>query len=306
MKSASVALVSWLAGLAACIGVLAYMSPQDFAHTFSSLGYSGVFAWITLTLAARIFLAETIVAPLAALGFKSTRWDMFWINWLRSFANQIIPLSGIAAFAGSLRTRMPISWSELAALGSPLFVLSAIALGGVGLVAAGLNAATFGHAAIVLAAVYLGVICAGLAAAFGTARVLESLPGAVSVRIAKLSDSLRTLARTPGLLLRVTAYHAAAILLRGSRLWIIFAAADTVFGVRETLLVIAIAESSMLIQLTPGGLGVREGAVLGGAALLGVPVPVAASVALVDRIFMVALTALMVAPAVTLLRRPSD
>lgn len=305
MRRASLTLLSWLVGLTACVAVLAYLGPQDFTDTLTTLGPSGISAWILLTLAARIFLAETTVAPLAALGFASSRWDVFWINWLRSFGNQIVPLSGIAAYAQSLRTRLPISWSELAALGSPLFVLSAIALGVVGLFAIALNADILGHAAIVLGAAYLGVICAGLTVAVGAARVLESLPRALSSRIARLSDSLRTLARTPNLLLRVTACHAAAILLRGSRLWVVFAAAGSVFSIRETLLVIAIAESSMLIQLTPGGLGIREGAVLGGAALLGVPAPIAASVALIDRLFIVALTSLMAAPAVALLRRPT-
>ena len=306
MRRTSVTLLSWLVGLTACVAVLAYLGPQNFTGTLSTLGLAGSSAWIVLTLAARFFLAETTVAPLAALGFTCRLRDVFWINWLRSFGNQIVPLSGFAAYAQSLRTRLPISWSELAALGTPQFVLSAIALGVVGLFATALNADILGHASIVLGAAYLGVIGAGLTVAVGAARILESLPRAISSRIAKLSDSLRTLARTPNLLLRVTACHVAAILLRGSRLWVVFAAADTVFGVRETLLVIAIAESSMLLQLTPGGLGIREGAVLGGAALLGVPGPVAASVALIDRLFIVALTSLMAAPAVALLRRPTS
>jgi uncharacterized membrane protein YbhN (UPF0104 family) len=70
--------------------------------------------------------------------------------------------------------------------------------------------------------------------------------------------------------------------------------------------VLAIAESALLLNVTPGGLGVREGALLGGAALVGVDAPVAASVALIDRLFMIAVTTLLAAPGYVVLRRPQQ
>ena len=72
------------------------------------------------------------------------------------------------------------------------------------------------------------------------------------------------------------------------------------------VLLIAIAESTLLIQLTPGGLGLREGAILGGAALLGIPVTLATSVALLDRLLVMALTALLTPPAMGVLKARRD
>ena len=95
-------------------------------------------------------------------------------------------------------------------------------------------------------------------------------------------------------------------MLRGSRIWFLFAAADVSLAWNEFVLLLAIAESALLVNLTPGNLGVREGAILGGAGLIHVPAGIAASVALIDRLFMIALTTLLAAPAFAILRKPQQ
>ena len=108
------------------------------------------------------------------------------------------------------------------------------------------------------------------------------------------------------MILKLFLFHVAAGLLRGGRIWFPFAAAGISLDWAELLLVLAIAESALLLNVTPGGLGIREGDVLGGAALLGIEAPIAASVALIDRLFMLAITTLLAAPAFVVLRRPHD
>ena len=59
----------------------------------------------------------------------------------------------------------------------------------------------------------------------------------------------------------------------------------------------------MLIAITPGGLGVREAIIIGGAALLGVDTDVAVAVSLIDRLFVVVITGAMAAPSALYLAR---
>ena len=124
----------------------------------------------------------------------------------------------------------------------------------------------------------------------------------LEVGIEATSEALRKFAARPMLVALVVSCHIATILLRGLRMWLLFGAAGVSLDWQEALLIVAIAESSMLIQLTPGGLGIREGAVLAGALLAGAPTEVAAGVALLDRLFVIAITTMLTPPAVVALR----
>ena len=275
---------------------------QGTVATVASVGAPGLLQWVLLTLIARFALAETTVAPLKVLGFNMRRLDAFWIGWIRTFANQILPFAGIAAYAHAVRDRVGISWSELASLASPQFFLAAAALGLVGLIAVVVNFDALGLSTYVLTATYLTVVFISLAVATGAAWLIETLPERLSSRASKTAAALRQLSQRRNLIARLVIYHVVVILLRGGRLWVLFMAAGANPDWREMLLIAAIAESTMLIQLTPGGLGVREGAVLGGAALVGIAAPVAVSVALIDRLLVVAITILLALPAFRIYR----
>ena len=302
MRSPLVRSASWLVGVAGIIGIAWYFRPQDFGATVAAIGVTGLIQWILLTLAARLILAETTVAPLKALGFEIRHMDAFWIGWIRTFANQILPFAGIAAYAQAVRTRVRISWSELLALATPQYVLAAAALGIVGLAATATNANRLHVMTYGLAAAYLTIILVSIAVTTGAGWFIESLPHALSSRASKTAAALRILAQQRNLIVRLILCHGLAIVLRGGRLWVLFAAAGFQLDWRELLLVIAITESTLLVQLTPGGLGIREAAVLGGSALLSIPAPVAASVAIVDRLLVIAITTLLAAPALVLFR----
>ncbi len=296
-------ILSWLAGIAALVVIIWYFKPEGFGRTLGAIGLSGIGMWMSLTLIARLIMAETTFLPLTVLGFGMSRADLFWISWIRTLANQVLPLSGLAAYAKIIRSRTDISWSELAALATPQIVLAIAALGVVGLGATLGNLDSLEVIAATLLVLYAGVVIVAVAIASGAAWFIESLPQALSSRAAQTADALRQLATHRHLLPKIVALHVIAILLRGGRLWILFAAAGVQLDWQGILLVLAIAESAALMNITPGGLGIREAFVMGGSALLGIPAPIAASVALVDRLFVVAITALLAAPAVAILRR---
>lgn len=296
-------ILAWVAGILAVAAIIAYVRPEGFAQTVAAVGLQGIAAWLVLTLAARWLLVETTVLPLGALGFGMRRADVFWVGWIRTLANLVLPMSGIAAYAKVVRDRAGLSWSELAALAAPQLVLAVAALGVVGLAATACNVERLQASAIWFALLYLAVLVLAIVIATGAAWFVELLPAALAQRTARTAAALRKLATHPNLVVQIIVFHAAAILLRGGRIWVLFAAAGVPLDWRELLLVVAIAESTMLVNVTPGGLGIREVLVLGGSALVGVPAPVAASVALADRLFVLVTTALLSAPAFVYLRR---
>lgn len=301
MSEAGRKLISWVVGIVGVIAIIVYFRPPDFAGVLQSIGVYGVIAWCVLTLLARLCLLRTSVEPVRLFGYELTVSDAFWIGWVRTFANQILPLSGVVAYAKALRLRTGISWSELAAMATPQFVLAAAALGVIGVVAVAINADALSAKAYWIGSAYLAIVVIALLITRGAAPFIDRLPAALSNRARDVTGALRKLASKPGLVSRLVAYHALVILLRGARLWVLFSAAGITLEWQQLLLVLIVAESSFLFQLTPGGLGVREAAVLGGAALAGIAPEIAAGVALIDRLFMIAITVFFAVPAMMIL-----
>jgi len=306
LKKTLVTLGSWTLGILGVAAIIWYYQPRDFVETLAAIGAAGIFGWVMLTLVSRVFAAEATVEPLLALGFRMTRPDAFWISWVRTFVNQILPIAGVAAYAHMVRRRTGIPWSQLAALGQPQLLLAAAAIGLVGLAATIANFERLQATAYGLLLMYGGIVVLSLGFATGAHWLMESLPKSLAERASSTSDALRRIAKKPNLIVRLSLFHVGALLLRGSRVWFLFAAAGISLDWAELLLVLAIAESALLLNVTPGGLGIREGAVLGGSALLGIDAPVAASVALIDRLFMISITTLLAAPAFVILRKPHD
>jgi uncharacterized protein (TIRG00374 family) len=298
--------LSWLLGIAGVALVVWYFGPANVPRMLQEVGVSGILQWALITVIARVFLAETTTAPLRTLGFSLRRRDAFWIGWLRTFANQVIPAAGVVAYVQAIRSKTTISWSEVAALAAPQFVLVAAALGLVGLVAVFYNIEALETSRYLpLIALYSATIVAALLVWQRAHALISLLPQSIAVRVATTSDALRKMAQRPTLVLLVIACHVSAILLRGLRMWLLFEAAGIHLELQQMILIVAVAESSMLIQLTPGGLGVREGAVLAGAMLVGVPTEAAAGVALLDRLFVILITTLLTPPAILVLRSSS-
>jgi uncharacterized membrane protein YbhN (UPF0104 family) len=250
---------------------------------------------------ARVLHAETTAAPLRAMGYAMRLADAFWIGAIRTFAHQVFPTAGVVAYAQALRVTTRASWSELAMLAAPQYVLVVAALGLVGLLATACNINLLQHATAGFALAFAAMVVASLMLTTGAPQLIGLLPKRMADRLDQTSAALRKFIDRPGLVSRVVTFHALAIVLRGSRIWVLFAAVAVNLDWREALLLIAVAESSILILVTPGGLGVREGAILAGAVLVGVAPEMAATVALVDRVLTIGLTVLLMPPAIAVI-----
>lgn len=298
--------LSWLIGIIGVVLVVLHFGSINVLTVLQGVSLSDAILWALITLTARVLLAETTTAPLRALGFSLRRSDAFWIGWLRTFASQVFPAAGVLAYAQAIRIKVAISWSEVASLAAPQFVLVTAALGLVGVTAVLLNISVLGTSAYVLITLYGAAIVTALAVSQGAHFLVIQLPQTIATRVETTSKALRKMSKQPTLIILVIACHTSAILLRGLRIWLLFEATGVEVDWQQALLIVAVAESSMLIQLTPGGLGIREGAVLAGALLVGVPTDVSAGVALLDRIFVILITTLLTPPAMLMLRQSTS
>ena len=165
------------------------------------------------------------------------------------------------------------------------------------------NFSVFGGAALPTLAVFIVVAAASLLVALRPGALTARVPGAIRRRLESFVAPATRLARFPGLVPALTLIQCLIVLLHGARLWVLFAAVGVPLAWHEALLVLVIAEGAALFQITPGGLGLREGAILGAALLLNVSPEAAAGVALFDRFCMMAVTTLLAAPALVRIHR---
>lgn len=270
---------------------------------FRSVGVTGVLGWLVFQLAARLLMIEVTVRPVRALGLSLRRSEAFWIGWIRTFSNQVFPFSGLAYYAHRLRQSSGISWTELAAVSSTQLSLAAAAVGSIGVVAVAVNLSAFGKAAPPTLTAFVLLASGSLLLAIRPIQLVSGLPRSIESRVRKFIEPVSRLAGYPGLVRTLTFLQCAIVLLHGARLWVLFSAVGIQLNWHEALLILVLAEATALFQITPGGLGLREGAVLGAAMLLAISPEAAASVALLDRLFTLAITTLLAAPAVVQIHR---
>ena len=305
--SRRVHLISWLIGVAALAGLVWYFRPADFLSSLQRVGLAGTTTWLAITLLARFLYAEVPTQLLRALGYRLARMQVYAIAWLRTFSNQVVPMTGVAVYLQQIREKSGASWHDLAASSAQQVFIGVAALGVVGLIAVIANTQVTAEATLPLLVVFAALCAAAFAAALGVSWVMSKLPRNLANRIAAAADSFGKLSSKPKLIAALVCVHGSGILLRGVRLWLLFEVLGVDLEWNEALLIVALAEATVLIAITPGGLGIREAIIVSGAALLDIPVDVAVAVSLIDRLFVVVLTGFMAAPsAMYLFRRPGQ
>ena len=290
-------LISWSLGVAALVGLIWYFRPAEFLQSVARVGAPGVIGWLAVTMLARLLFAEVPTRLLQKLGYRLGRLQLFSIGWLRTFSNQVVPMTGIGVYLQQVRQKSGASWQDLAASTTQQSFVGLAALGAIGVCAALSNTQVRAEAIWPLFLAFVALTAAALGAATGVALIVRRLPGFIAEKIAAAADSFRTLATDRKLVAGVIGLHAGGILLRGLRVWLLFASLGTTLSWHEALFIVALAEATVLIAITPGGLGVREAIIIGGAALLGVDTDVAVAVSLIDRLFVVVITGAMAAPS---------
>ncbi|MDY7093326.1 MAG: lysylphosphatidylglycerol synthase transmembrane domain-containing protein [Acidobacteriota bacterium] len=296
------ALGSWLLGLALLVAVAMAgdFSREQVLQVLSPLAVAG---WILVTLLARLLQVEILVRPIYAWGGTLGRSDAFWLGWLRSFFNQVVPLSGLAVYAGVIKRRSGLAWGQVAALASPQFLLALLASSLFGAVMVSTNLERLGNTGLPLLAAFLGV---GILVAVLIARGghgLSFAPAFIRQRLETAREAWILFSRRHDMLWGLLVLHILSTLFRATRLWILFAASGADLPVALILLLIAVSDFSFLLQITPGGLGIKEAALVGIAAFLGIDTQITAAVALADRVLILSITTLLAGPGFWALRR---
>ncbi|MCB1054778.1 MAG: flippase-like domain-containing protein [Acidobacteria bacterium] len=297
MRRTILGLTSWIGGILLLIGVVRWVpdfETEDLAGVLTPLS---VASWVSITFLARLLLAEILVRPVRALGGTLGRGEAFWLGWVRSFCNQLVPLTGMAVFAGFMRRRAGMAWGRVAALASPQFLLAITASGLFGVLAVASARDSLGNQALPLLGIFTGAAVGAMLLILRGAHGLRFAPAFLRRRLDSAHQALVLLAEDHSLLAGVLGLHFSTVCLRAARLWLLFASAHNSTPLPQVLLMVAISEIGFLVQLTPGGMGLREGALVGTAAFLGLDTTAVAGIALADRLLILALTATLAAPS---------
>lgn len=303
MSVKAIHVLSWLAGILALCAIILIFRPSGFNDAAESIGVRGTLVWLGLTLIARMLVVETTVRPIRHLGYDLRRSDAFWIGWVRTFANQVIPLSGLAFYLREIVRRSGIPWSDVTSLATPQVFLALVSVGCLGILSVVCGARALGSLTLPLALFYVLMAAVSLAAALRADWFFCRLPGRLATPGSRIAETFRRLAESRLLMVQLVFTNAGAVLIRGCRLWVLLALIGTELTWQQALLIIAIAESATLLQLTPGGLGLREGAVVGAATLVDVSQSSSVIVALFDRLLMAGTATILLAPAFAWLHR---
>lgn len=297
--------LSWLAGVIGLVIIIWYFRSIQFGEQLRTIGVLGLAGWLAATMSARLIQVEIAVTSIAALGFSLRRLDAFWIGWIRTFANQILPLSGLAVFAYHVRQKSGIPWAELTALSRPMLFYASAALGLLGMVVASVSLLQGSFDVVPMLVGFASLIVVALLLSGWSIKLLGAAMGSKSTVAAQITGAFNKLSGRPGLTVVLILMNVVVLLFRGSRILLMFMVIGVDLNLADALLLIVISETTMIIQLTPGGLGVREGAIIGAAVLVGISMEDAATIALADRLLVAGITSVLAFPAYLFLRRSS-
>jgi uncharacterized membrane protein YbhN (UPF0104 family) len=264
-----------------------------------------ILVWLAITLITRILLLEIFVQPIHLLGYPIRRVTAFWLGWMRSFFNQFIPFSGVALLAGYCKRCWGLDWGQIAALSSPLFLVALAINGTFATGAILINFQIIAPYGAPMGLISFAVTILALLMIIKGPRGLECMPIGIRSRLSSMEQTLKMFTGHRQLLARLTLCYSGIIILRCLRLWFLFIMATSLpINIKEILLLAAISDFAFLVPVIPGGIGLREGAMISAAWLLGdMNIEIVALVALMDRAFSIASVALMGMPAYLVLKR---
>lgn len=278
-------------GIASLGGLCIWLGSQDLGRIINRMSIYGVIGWISTTLIARVALAALFSLFIGTVGSRVSIYAIFALNWLQSFFNQLLPLSGLAFSATFLRQRAKLNWSQIAACTTPQFLTAAFTIGIMGCLSTLLNTARLQTLSWPTAGIFTLMASISVAILFYAPSI--SFPSIFEKYIGPAQALLAHLQTNRRLLMGLISLQLIALLMRAARLWILFTVSGIHISPPTILCLSTIADIAFLIQLTPGGMGLREGALIVGAAMLGLNIQSATAVALMDRFLIILLVLIM-------------
>lgn len=283
---------SWLIGAVLFLGFSYILGSESIVNAFETLPLHVLFLWLILTLMSRAISTEVFYQPVKRLKGKISRSEAFWLLWAKSFSNQVVPFSGVSMMLGFLKSRATLSWGKISSLAWPQFFLAMQAIGLIGSYCAAIllldNESAPNSIFFILAIFLLLLIMPQIVYITFRNQAIKK-----AIRIKKLetvSLALEFLSSHKDMALYLFVGHLASILIRVARLLLIFffLGGDAEFNF--LLLVSIIGEVAVLLNLTPGGIGMREAAIAIAAQVYGIDLDIALKAALLDRVLILVTT----------------
>lgn len=274
------------------LGFIYILGSESIVKAFETLPLHVLFLWLFLTLTSRAISTEILYQPVKRLNGKISRSEAFWLLWAKSFSNQVVPFSGVSMMLGFLKSRATLSWEKISSLAWPQFFLAMQALGLIGSYCAAtllLDNQSAQNSIFVILAIFLLMLITPQIIHI----IIENIAIKKAITIKKLepvSLALEFLSSHKDISLYLFIGHLASILIRVARLLLIFFFLGGEAEFNFLLLMSIVGEVAVLLNLTPGGIGMREAAIAIAAQVYGIDLDIALKAALLDRVLILVTT----------------
>ncbi len=241
-----------------------------------------------LNLANKLLMAMQFRELCRAFGAELTFQEWFGLSVCNTMYNHLAPgHAGAAVRALYLKKAHRLPLAHFGAIVAGGNVLALIAAGLTGLLAGAVLLVSGAPGAARMLAVLTALLGITLAGAVGLAvgtRLVGLVPvEAVRRHLERASEGLRLYPRHMGMVGRVIGLRAVQVGTGGLGLFVCGRAVGLPISAPQAIVLHCLGAFSVLLPITPAGLGVREGIVTGGASLLGLPMELALLAALVVR-----------------------
>ena len=252
----------------------------------ADLGYLA--AVVATSMVTRSLTAEVFRQTVAGVGCILPHMEAFWLMILRAYSSLFIPRSGFGATGIYLKKRFGLRYASYTALLLPIGIVQIAVIGMLGLVSMGLLSFAEGvktPPGILLLFAGSGLFAGALLVV--RFRLPESWTGRLAHFLRGFTESWHQLSSNRALLLKLVALHAAGIVGRSFRLYLVFWSLGVTTDFLGVLVASLIADLAFIVSITPAGLGFREAAIVFGASLTGATKEEALAAAFLDRLVMI-------------------
>jgi uncharacterized protein (TIRG00374 family) len=279
--------VAYGLGVASIGALVAYVLSQD--DLLSALGEVSLLDLVAMVAASILAAALqgwqfNTLARMFDLDLDTPEW--FGLTIGNTMVNYLVPArAGLVVRAAYLKRVHSLSVTAYAALTALLLLMSVSVASILGLLGFALHRSASGSSAASLGLVFVATLVISLSLVLLMPHALRLSP-----RMARLRDradafrsGLLTWRRNPRLATTFVATTALWILAQATRLWIAFRSVGVELSFAGVLMIQALVGVAFVVSLTPGNLGVKEGAIAFAAAALGIGSQLGLLVGLVDR-----------------------
>jgi uncharacterized membrane protein YbhN (UPF0104 family) len=218
-----------------------------------------------------------------ALGVSLTLNESIGLAAVNTLANQLPFAGGLVAKGVYLKQRHKLAYTHFLSATMALYICFVAVNGAVGLTVLGGWALVGGvevPPALVLG--FSGMVASVMSLWLPVDAL--SLPGKLGKRLMQLAEGWRVLSQNKHLVDIMAGFQVLTTLLFAARFWIAFHALSQDVTYAQCLLFSSATVLTRLVNIAPGGLGVREGIVAGVASLLGFEAGVSAVAVGIDRL----------------------